>query len=268
MTKLPNSKDPIIGKIYNSIWVDIYRFICFTILAPILKEYNENYIASLFVQKYTIYFGIPEIIITDRDTIFISKYQQIILSSLGTKLKMSTAYYLETNGQTKRMNQIVQNYLRIYINTNHSNQIQLLPLAQIAINNRIVGSIKQIPQSYIFRFNPIPYELIPFESPSKAGLQRAKKQTLVLESILLIKEPQLKKGNRVYLSIKNLKTLALSKKFNNKKIGPFTINKILRPIIYKLKLLLNIGIYLVFYQSLLESIINKETGQGGYWKFE
>ena len=49
MTKLPDSKDPIIGKIYNGIWVDIYRFIRFTILAPMLKEYNKDYMASLFV---------------------------------------------------------------------------------------------------------------------------------------------------------------------------------------------------------------------------
>ena len=121
ITKLPNSKDPIIGKVYNSIWVDIYRLTRFTILAPTLKEYNEDHMASLFMQKHAVYFGIPEIIITDRDAIFISKYWQIIFSSLGTKLKMSTVYHPEIDRQTKRINQVVQNYLRIYIDTNHSN---------------------------------------------------------------------------------------------------------------------------------------------------
>ena len=62
--------------------------------------------------------------------------------------------------------------------------------------------------------------------------------------------------------------MAPSKKFNNKKVRPFIINKVLGSVIYKLKLLLSIGIYPVFYQSLLEPIINKETGRGGYWKFE
>ena len=98
ITKLPNSKDPIIGKIYNGIWVDIYRFIYFTILAPTLKEYNKDYMASLFIQKHAIYFGIPEVIIIDRDAIFISKYWQTIFSSLGTKLKISTVYHPETDG--------------------------------------------------------------------------------------------------------------------------------------------------------------------------
>ena len=74
MTKLLDSKDPITGKVYNGIWVDIYRFICFTILAPTLKEYNKNHMALLFIQKHTAYFGIPKVIITDRDAIFISKY--------------------------------------------------------------------------------------------------------------------------------------------------------------------------------------------------
>ena len=77
--------------------------------------------ALLFVQKHAIYFGILEIIITDRDAIFISKYWQTILSFLGTKLKINTAYYLKTDGQIERINQIVQNYLRIYINANYSN---------------------------------------------------------------------------------------------------------------------------------------------------
>ena len=123
MTKLLDSKDPITEKIYNGIWVDIYRFICFMILAPMLKEHNEDHMASLFIQKHAAYFGIPEIIITDRDAIFISKYWQTIFSSLGTKLKISTVYYPETDGQTERMNQIVQNYLRIYIDTNYSNWV-------------------------------------------------------------------------------------------------------------------------------------------------
>ena len=121
MTKLPNSKDPITGKIYNGIWVNIYRLIYFIILAPTLKEHNKNYMASLFIQKHAAYFGISEIIITDRNAIFISKYWQTILSSLGTKLKISTAYHPEINRQTERINQIVQNYLRIYIDNNYSN---------------------------------------------------------------------------------------------------------------------------------------------------
>ena len=86
-----------------------------------LKEYNKDHMASLFIQKHAAYFGILEIIITDRDAIFISKYWQTIFSSLGTKLKISTAYHLEIDGQTKRINQVVQNYLRIYIDINYSN---------------------------------------------------------------------------------------------------------------------------------------------------
>ena len=62
--------------------------------------------------------------------------------------------------------------------------------------------------------------------------------------------------------------MALSKKFNNKKVGPFIIDKILRPVIYKFELPPNIGIYPVFYQLLLKPTKDKEAGQGGYWRFE
>ena len=62
--------------------------------------------------------------------------------------------------------------------------------------------------------------------------------------------------------------MAPSKKFDNKKVGPFTIDKVFGPVIYKLKLLAYIGIYPVFYQSLLEPTRNKEIGRGEYWRFK
>ena len=58
------------------------------------------------------------------------------MTVIKTKLKLSTAYHPETNGQIKRVNQTLKAYLRHYINNKQDNWISLLPLAQFTYNNQ------------------------------------------------------------------------------------------------------------------------------------
>ena len=64
---------------------------------------------------------------------------------LGTKLKMSTAFYPTTDGQTKRINQTLEQYLRYYINDTQDNWVALLPIAQLALSARESSTIKETP---------------------------------------------------------------------------------------------------------------------------
>jgi transposase InsO family protein len=59
-------------------------------------------------------YGVPKKITSNQGTQFMSHYWQKILESLGSKLNFSTAYHPQTNGQTKRMNQILEDMLRAY----------------------------------------------------------------------------------------------------------------------------------------------------------
>ena len=73
--------------------------------------------------------------------------------------------------------------------------------------------------------------------------------------------PQLKKGDKIYLFIKNLKTQQLSKKLNHQKIRSFFIKQVKRSVNYELKLLLNMRIHSVFHISLLESADSETSMQ-------
>ena len=53
----------------------------------------------------------------------------------GTHQKLSTAYHPQTNGQTERTNQTLEQYLRCYVNYQQNNWVELLPIAQFAYNN-------------------------------------------------------------------------------------------------------------------------------------
>ena len=70
--------------------------------------------------------------------------------------------------------------------------------------------------------------------------------------------PQLKKGDKVYLYIKNLKTKRLNKKFDYLKVGPFLIKNVKGPVNYKFQLPQEAKIYPVFYVLLLEKAGDNE----------
>ncbi len=72
-------------------------------------ELSHHYIKNIFKLH-----GIPDEIISDRGPQFRSKFWQALASSLGIKLCMSSAYHPQADGQTERVNQVLEQYLRCY----------------------------------------------------------------------------------------------------------------------------------------------------------
>lgn len=78
---------------------------------------------------------VPDDIISDRGVTFTSKFFQAILKGLNIKQKLSTMLHPQTDGQTERINSILEQYLRCYINYQQSDWNNYLPIAQFAYNN-------------------------------------------------------------------------------------------------------------------------------------
>ena len=91
--------------------------------------------ADLFIRDVFKLHGLPKQIISDRGPQYAAKYMRRLLEVLGIKSSLSTAYHPQTDGQTERMNQEVEQYLRLYINYEQDNWCDLLPLAEFAYNN-------------------------------------------------------------------------------------------------------------------------------------
>ena len=66
--------------------------------------YTAEQLAHVFKDWIIRYYGIPELIISDRDKLFTSNYWTTLLAAIGTKKKLSMAYHLQTDGQTERVN--------------------------------------------------------------------------------------------------------------------------------------------------------------------
>jgi len=97
---------------------------------PILDNLAHIFLLQVFAKHET-----PTDIISNQGKHFISQFWQSLCQLLGIKANLSTAYHPETDGQTKCVNQILEQYLRVYVNYQQDNWVNLLPLAEFAYNS-------------------------------------------------------------------------------------------------------------------------------------
>ena len=89
--------------------------------------------------------GLPKRIVSDRDAKFTSKFWTSLFQAVGTQLNLSTAYHSQTDGQTKRVNQVIEDILRVYCSRESKKWIQYLPLVEYAYNSSYHSSIDMTP---------------------------------------------------------------------------------------------------------------------------
>ena len=96
---------------------------------------NALGLAKVITNMVIKYHGLSNSIITNWGLFFTLKFWLLLCYFLGIKQKLSIAFYLQTDGQTKRQNSIIEAYFRVFINFKQNNWAQLLPMAKFAYNN-------------------------------------------------------------------------------------------------------------------------------------
>ena len=104
-------------------------------LVPLPTKATAKDLAKAFLTHVWRYHGLPDAIIADRDSKVTSHFWQALMDYLGIVSKLSSAFHPETDGQTERMNQILEEYLRHYCSWKQDDWEELLPLAEFAINS-------------------------------------------------------------------------------------------------------------------------------------
>ena len=269
IVKLPKSKDPVLGVQHDSILVMVDRLTKYSHFIPCSESINAEQLGCLVLDRLVRYHGIPMVFITDRDKLFTSNYWKTLVAAMGIKHKLSTAFHPQTDGQTERSNQSLEAYLRHYVNYAQDNWVSLLPMAQIALNNNASETTGQTPffanhgkDPNLFmepRLGPQTDRALA-NSGSLTDIHAAMRRAIAKSQSALTNSrhkdsktaPLLKKGDKVYLLTKNLKTRRGTKKLDHVKVGPFLVDEQRGKASYKLSLPKDARIHPVFHISLLE----------------
>ena len=89
--------------------------------------------------------GIPAHIINDKNAKFTSNFWKATFKAIGTELKMSIAFHPQTDGETERVNHVLEDMLRMYVNEKQTNWTEFLSLAEFAYNSSWHSSIQMTP---------------------------------------------------------------------------------------------------------------------------
>jgi hypothetical protein len=103
---------PRTQKGYDSIWVIVDRLTKVAHFLPVKTTYRGPKLAELYMERIVSLHGVPKKIVSNRGSQFASHFWKQVHTSLGTKLNFSTAYHPQTDGQTERLNQILEDMLR------------------------------------------------------------------------------------------------------------------------------------------------------------
>ena len=120
---------------FDSILVIVDRLTKMALFIETTTTVTSEGLAVLFLKHVFAKQGTPRDIVSDRGNKFTSNFWTTLSTSLNITQNLSTAYHPETDGQTERINQIVDTYLRHFINYDQDNWTQHLPLAEFAYNN-------------------------------------------------------------------------------------------------------------------------------------
>jgi hypothetical protein len=97
---------------YDSIWVIVDRLTKVAHFIPVKTTYSEPQLANLYMSRIVYLPGVPKKIVSDGGTQCTSKFWERLHETLDTQLHFSFAYHPETDGQTERVNQILEDMLR------------------------------------------------------------------------------------------------------------------------------------------------------------
>ncbi|GJW84423.1 putative reverse transcriptase domain-containing protein [Tanacetum coccineum] len=130
---------------YDSIWVIVDRLTKSAHFLPIKKTDSMEKLTQLYLKGVMCRHDVPISIISDRDSHFTSRFWRSLQKALGTNLEMSTAYHPQTDGQSERTIQMLEDMLCVCVIDFESSWDRHLPLVEFSYNNSYHASIKVVP---------------------------------------------------------------------------------------------------------------------------
>ena len=99
----------------DSIWVIVDRLTKSAHFLPVKTTYSADRLTMIYIQEIVILHLIPHCIVSDRGSTFTSRFLRRFQEAIGTQLDYCSVFHLQTDGQTERVNQILEDMLRAYV---------------------------------------------------------------------------------------------------------------------------------------------------------
>jgi hypothetical protein len=244
------------------------------IILPCHKNVDAAGVAQLFFKNVFVRFGLHDHCISDRGPQFASAFARELAQLLKYDLTLSSAYHPQTDGETERLNQELETYLRIFCDGQPEKWAELLPMAEYSHNLARHSFTGKSPFSLILGYKPCSYppigkmflpalesRLSELEDAQREALAAHEKAQRTMRERISSKFRPWKVGDKVWLEGRNLRLRYPSRKLAPRREGPFEIAQLIFPVAFRLRLPPTWKIHDVFHASLLSSY--RETVEHG-----
>jgi len=210
--------------------------------------------ARLFLHQVWKLHGLSKCVISDRGPQFVARFTKELYHLLGIKLASSIAWHPQTDGQMEHMNQELDQYLRLFVNERQDDWYDLLPMAEFQYNNHVYSTTQQPPfllntrrlprMGFEPQQNPSSLETVnKFTERMRTAIEEAKSAICKAQDDMKkyydrqrTPAPVFKPSNKVFLDASDIQTMRPSQKLSHQRLGPFVVERQIRPMAYRLRL--------------------------------
>lgn len=155
---------------FSVIMVVVDRFTKFAHFVAVKHPYTAASIAQLFMDNIVRLHGLPQTIVSDRDTIFVSAFWKELFKLYKVKLALSTAYHPQSDGQTERVNQCLEMYLKCAVQDSPTTWKAWLSLAELWYNSSHHSSLGCSPFKALYGYEPRLGLSLPLQTSSQPAV--------------------------------------------------------------------------------------------------